>query len=295
MFPFAGGLGLVLMIVGAGVAVWLARRSPTPSVTEEGRRLVADVPVTPQTRALLVRWRQRATFARRSFAVPAAVGAAAAGLVLRQELAVGVGAHPAWSDPLLAGMVAAFLGAIVAEVHHLRPTAGGPRSAQLRPRDLAPMLPPYSRVRLGLLAVLAASSSLAAATATDVRVPWLGVSALALAALVPLIQRGIALRRQPPGPAPLRAADVAVRHLAVRSVDRAGAGAILLLAAWQLAPVYGSVTLRPLQTLLALGQVASVVVAVLWWRRSSPRRLVPAAAPPLDPGAPAATSPGDRS
>lgn len=281
------GIATVLGVLLAVVAVMvLLRRRPSPAIAEQGRQLVADVPATPATVALLERWRDRAHRWRQVVAVPAVVGSIVGNLVLRQSVDVGVGAHPAWADPLLTGLVGAFLGAIAAEAHHLRTRSSGPRTVDLTPRDVRAYLPHPDRRRLVALGIAAAVATLGALVLVDGHVPTLGLLALALAVVVPVTQHGIVTRARPALAPDLRRADDAVRRLAVRSVDEAGAGAMILLVAWQLAPVYTAVDAPTgVETAMGVAQLASLVLAVVWWRRSHPRRLLPDVAAALGPPA----------
>lgn len=266
-------LGMLLLLL---VGVLVVRRRPVSAIAETGRQLVAGVPPTPAAVALLERWRNRARRWRSTLAVPTVLCTLGASVVLRGSIDVGIGAHPAWADPLLTGLLSVFLGAIAAELHHLRHRTEGPRVADLTPRDVSTHLPPGARRRLVGLAVVASIATLLAGTVGERRLPVLGVLALIVVVLVPVVQRGIVVRGRPAVTADLRIADDAVRTLAVRSVDEAGAGAVLLLAAWQLASTYAAVE-APLAVtvLLVVGQFAAVVSAVVWWRRSSPQRLLP--------------------
>jgi hypothetical protein len=275
MLAAFGFASVVLVVVGLAV-VLSAHRRRDGTIAQLGTCSVADVPTTSSAIALLERWRDRAVRWRASVAVPAVLGSVAGNLLLRRSIDVGVGGHPAWADPLLTGLLGAFVGAIVAEAHHLRRRSGGARTVVLVPRDLAAYLPAGSRARLGRLTAAAVTTAVATLVLTDGHVPALGVLALGLLALVPVAQRGIISRARPAVAPDLRTADDAVRRLAVRSVDEAGAGAALLLIAWQLAPVYSSATVpRPIAAVLAVIQLAALVVAVVWWRRSNPDRLLP--------------------
>jgi hypothetical protein len=276
-------LGLVVSALSALLVVFLIRRHPIGAGAVTGRRLVADVPATPVTIALLERWRDRASRWRSTLAVPVVVATIATSIAVRQSLDVGIGAHPAWADPLLTGMLSVFLGAIAAELHHLRHRPTGPRVVERLPRDVAAHLPLGARRRRLALALLAGVASVLSITVGDGRVPWPGMLALAITGAVPLVQRGIVGRSRPALDADLRAADDAVRTLAVRSVDEAGAGAAVLLAAWQLAPAYTSVDVStPVAAAMIVAQVAALVLAILWWRRSNPRRLLPDVPAALD-------------
>lgn len=265
-------LAVVLLI---GLPVFLGRRYPVGAIAAIGSGLTHGVPPTTDAVALLTRWRDRAARWRSMSALPVVLGTVVASIALRGELGVGVGAHPAWSDPLLTGFLSVFLGAIAAELHHLRTRARGPRAVELRPRDVEDYLPVAAhRRRLVLVALAVVAVALTATVAASF--PATGALALVIAALVPAVQRGIVGRARPAMADDLRAADDAVRRLAVRSVDEAGAGAVLLLTAWQLAPVYAAVDVPPVVTIaMVVGQVGALVVAVVWWRRSNPKRLLP--------------------
>lgn len=278
------GFGLLALLgLSALLLAFSHRRHPIGAGAVTGRQLVADVPATPMTIALLERWRDRASRWRSTLAVPVVFTTIATSIAVRRSLDIGIGAHPAWADPLLMGMLSVFLGAIAAELHHLRHRPTGPRVVELVPRDVAAHLPVGARRRLVALALLAGVASALSITVGEGRVPWLGMLALAISGAVPLVQRGIVGRSRPALDADLRAADDAVRTLAVRSVDEAGAGAAVLLAAWQLAPTYTTVDV-PLRVAgaMVMAQVAALVLAILLWRRSNPRRLLPDVPAALD-------------
>lgn len=266
----AAGLTAVVLVVAYRV------RRPASAPTDIREHILADVPSTAAAVALLERWRERTARWRATLAVPAVLATFGASLVVRQSLDVGIGAHPAWADPLLTGFLSVFVATIAAELHHLRRRPTGPRTAQLAPREVADYLPDGARTRQGVLAVLAVLATVLAVTLGGQRVPTLGLIALAALALVPAIQARIVIRSRPAVSTDLLAADDAVRRLAVRSVDLAGAGAALLLTAWQLAPTYSSIDLPgPLAVVLAAGQLVALAIAILWWRQSNPRRLLP--------------------
>lgn len=272
------GTALVVWLI-TGVLVTLAvggqPRSPG-SVSKPG-----PLPDDDLALGLLQRWRERAARWRSAAVVPAMVAAAAAGLLLRQSVGVGVGGpHPPWADPVLAGMLAALLGAIGAELHHLGPSGGGVRIADLTPRDAAPLRPEGARTRQVLLASAAAGVSAIAAVLPEVGVPWLGLAALLAAAGLPFAQRGIALRARPALPERLRLADHTVRQLAIHSIDHAGAGLVLLLTAWQAPAIYTHLDLAgPFALPLTVAQIAAFVVSFRWWRHSHPDRLTNQLAP----------------
>lgn len=284
-------VGATLVAIGLVVAV-AVRRRPAGALADIGADLVAGVVPTPATVALLTRWRDRAARWRTAAALPVVLATIGASVAVRNELRIGVGDHPAWFDPLLMGVLSVFVGAILAELHHLRPRRTGVRAAHLTPRETVDHLPPRARTRSVVLAVLALVATVLAVTVGGQRVPLLGLLALLVAGLVPVVQRGIVGRARPTVAATLLAADDAVRRLAVRSVDEAGAGVVLLLTAWQLAPTYSAATVAtPVVLAMIVSVLASLGFAIVWWRRSDPRRLLPDVPRALDAGAVATATP----
>lgn len=267
-------VGAVLIAAVILVVVFVQRR-PAGSIAQIGSALVADVPASMTSVVSLTRWRDRAHLWRTSLGVPAVMGAIVAGLVVRQEVTFGFGGGPMWMDPVLAGLLAAFCGGMAAELHHLKRPTPGPRVAELRPRDVAENLPAGARPRLWILAGGAVAASAIAIVIGGWHVPLPGLLALLLAGALPLAQRRIMERARPAVPADLRAADDAVRRLAVVSVDAAGAGSMLLLIGWQLMRVHPVVAGTAGEFLLSIGQLAALIVAIVWWRGSNPKRLLP--------------------
>ncbi len=277
-------VGAMALLAIPLVLVWLLRRRPSGTIAATGRGILDGVPRTPSTITLIERWRDRAARWRSVVALPVVLATIVASLAIRGSVDVGLGAQPAWSDPLLTGLLSVFVAAIAAELHHLRRRSEGPRVVDLVPRTVGGYLPEGSRRRLGLLGAYALFACTLAFAVAGTMVPWLGLLALSTVCTVPLVQRGIVGRGRPALDSDLRLADDAVRMLAVRSVDEAGAGAALLLSAWQLAPAAAAVSApTAIEVGLALVQVASLVVAIAWWRRSNPRRLLPDVAAALQP------------
>jgi hypothetical protein len=128
------GLAVATVLVAIGLVVAVSvRRRPAGRLAVVGDTLVAGVVATPATVALLTRWRDRAARWRTTAALPVVLATIAASVAIRQQVNVGIGDHPAWSDPLLMGLLSVFVGAILAERHHLRPHGGtGVRDAAPR-------------------------------------------------------------------------------------------------------------------------------------------------------------------
>jgi hypothetical protein len=283
-------LAVALVLV---VAWSLWRRGTAPLGPPAGAVMAAlDVPDTAATRELLGRWRDRARRWRTVAAVPAVALAVVGSVRVRGRLDIGlvdtVGTAPLWTDPLLMGLLAITLGGLAAELHHLRRVPAGPRSADLRPRDVGTLRRRRSRVRRGCLVVL-----LGAAVVGHVALVVPGhapgsVGSLVVAAAVLLlaeaVERRIAVRPREALPSELTVADDAVRRAAVRSVDDTASSAVLLLLGWA---SLGMASLLPeTQPYAAVAVVASLTVLglSLWWAwRSAPGRLLPAGGHPRQP------------
>lgn len=260
------GAFLVVPLLIAGVLALVVLLSPrgapqhAPDSAEPGVRLQR-------------RWHARVWWWRAVSGVVAATGAIVLGMAVNLEFHVGVGVEPVWSNPLITGLAGSFGGAIAAELHHLRPRGTRRRTASLQPRDPRSYAPPANRGRLvGVAAVAVVVAALSLTSAQVDGVPWPTVVALAVVGVAAAVQRVVVLRPRPALPPALHDADDLVRRAAVSSLGYAGAGVGLLLALVQgarflerevgAAPVTGAVTL------------AGFVLALVWWRRSSPHRLL---------------------
>ena len=282
----AASLVVLLLLAVVGIVVLLRtraphRRGPVPASTLAH----VDVPDTPATRELLGRWRDRARRWRRVAMWPLLTFSIVASVRATGEVQFGLvntaGVAPLWADPLVVGLLAVALGALAAELHHLRRRPDGPRSADLTPRDVGRLRRPRSRVRrvvLGLLLVASAVLHLFAADGQAGSPPALAVAAAVLLA-GEVVERRIALRPRPALSADLVTADDAVRRAAVRSVDDAVSGAALLLLGWATLGLSGSAPPGALADgLTAIGSLGALGSAVWWAIRSAPRRLLPTAA-----------------
>ena len=274
-----GGLAVLAVLVCVAALVW--RRSARPAEATIPQLAGLGVPASDDTRALVTRWRDRSARWRLYAALPAIAAATAAGLVTRDTVVLGIGTGPVWTNPLLMGLLAAFVGAIGAELHHLRRRPAGPRTASLTPRSVSDHLDVRARTRLAVVAVLAG-----AVTALDLvhpdtaRVPVAGLLAVGTAGTIPPIQQAIVTRPRPALPEPLERADDAVRGLAIRSIDAAGAGLVLLLAVMQTATLLDTAvtTAAGGQLLFGLATLTGALIAVVWWWQAGPSALVAAAA-----------------
>lgn len=272
-------LGLLLVVV-AVVGIALEHRR------DAVRRLT---PGDGPTDRLLAAWLGRARRWRTVGGVTAAFAASLLSLTSRNAVTIGIGWGRPWHDPLLVGLLASFAGAIGAELHRLRHPSTGTRTASITPREpgrYAPYSPPARRGTLIGLAVvtIVAGTVVALAPGTSV-IPWPGyaLAALAVLAAARAMQRVIALRGRPALPDNLQAADDLVRRLAITSIDTASAGIALLLVAWQVSDVLDAAwpdAPGPADVAIGLALIAALVVAVVWWWRGAPHRLLARHRPP---------------
>lgn len=279
-----GGLAVLALLLPMAALAW--RRSTRPAQVTDAQLAGLDVPPTDDGRALVTRWRDRSGRWRWNAALPAIAAATATGIADQSGVVLGLGGGPVWTNPLLMGLLAAFVGAIAAELHHLRrrpagPRPTGPRTAGLAPRSVNDHLSARARTRLAVVAVLAGTvSALDLLQADTAAVPAAGLIAIGSAGIVPPIQRAIVTRPRPALPEPLERADDAVRGLAIRSIDAAGAGLVLLLSLMQSTVLLDTAVATPAggQLLTGLVTLAGALIALAWWWRAGPAALIAGAA-----------------
>jgi hypothetical protein len=283
-------LGLIVVVVLAASVLWAARRSgrgrgvPDPAVAR-----ATGVPDTPAARALLGRWRDRARRWRTTAALPLVIVAVVGGLAMEGQVGYAlldtVGGAPLWTDVLVVGLLGATVGAFGAELHQARRRPEGPRSADLTPREVGGLRHTASaRRRLVLvLAALAAVGGHGAVVAVGAAsgVPWSVVGALVVLGASEVVERRIAARPRPVLPSDLAAADDAIRRVGVRSVDEAASGAAVILVGWASLGVLGVAPGggRLLDPAVVVVPITCIALAVRWWWRSAPHRLLDEAAP----------------
>jgi hypothetical protein len=179
------------------------------------------------------------------------------GLVLAFGFALESGAA-ASADPValmvLMGFSGYLLGAIVAELHHLRRSRHGARTASLTPRSLRDYMGARQRWFLRCLALLALALGVVGigvqATTSDTyeQVPggprilvqqaetfWISLVVLAVVAttvwvVIELAQRAIVERPRPALPDDLAEADDAIRRASLSTVALGGSGLVALIA-----------------------------------------------------------------
>lgn len=291
---------LVVLLVAAW-ALW--RRGTGPLGPAQPDALMPlGVPDTAATRELLGRWRDRSRRWRSVVTFPAVLFSVVGSLRQRGQLDIGlvntVGVAPLWTDPLVVGLLALTLGGLAAELHHLRRVPAGPRSAELRPREVSRLRRTHSRVRrAALVGLIVASASGHVALVVPGRAegsPSSLLLAVAVLCLAEVVERRIAVRPRGVLPDALLAADDAIRRAAVRSVDDTASAATLLLVGWASLGVLGVAPDGALYDALAVFGSVTVLALSLWWAwRSSPERLLPGG--PGDSGAGGSSGPGGAS
>jgi hypothetical protein len=159
----------------------------------------------------------------------------------RVSLAFGPGLHPIYADLLVMGFGGYMLGALAAELHHLRGRTTGVRTASLSPRDPSHYVPARQQLRLRMVASgsLTAVIGYCALHAVEYRGRQFSAAVVAYGAITAITwiviesaERAVVRRAKPALPDDLAAGDDAIRAAAAQTLATGGAGFILLLTAW---------------------------------------------------------------
>jgi hypothetical protein len=234
-----GGLALVVLAL-------LLRQ--LAGVDRDAPGIAAALATEPEQRRLLTRWLLRARWARW-------VGGFCG--VLAWLLATNGKA-----DVLLFGTAGIALGAVAAELHHLR-RARGPRTARLEVRTVDDYLMPYDAGQMTLIAIIAIVIAVATVwSATSRTATWWAVAAVAVLGLCRLAQWRVATRARPALSPSLTRADDLVRELAIgRGLARPATFLALALIA------HAGFALRPAISVFGgiIGIVAWCYAYTLWF------------------------------
>jgi len=209
------------------------------------QHLAAD----PQQQRLLQRWLERARWAR-------FVGGFA-GLV---AWFVGTMAR---GDILVLGTGGIAIGAVLAEVHHIRRTSG-PRTARVEVRRVSDyLLARDARWMIGVGAVAVVAAATGVWSADTRAATWWGLGACAVLGFARLAQQRVATRARPAVSENLTRADDLARELAIgRGLARPATFFALALVArscFAMKPTIGDVA-------NVLGAAAWITAFVLWWQ-----------------------------
>jgi hypothetical protein len=228
------GLSLVLRLAGVD--------SDAPAIAQH---LAAD----PQQQRLLQRWLERARWAR-------FVGGLAGLLVwLLATMANG--------DVLMFGTGGIAIGAVLAEMHHIR-RANGPRSARIQARQVSDyLLDRDARWMIGVGTVALITATIGVWSPDTRASTWWGLGACAALGLSRVAQQRVATRARPAVSQNLTRADDLARELAIgRGLARPStifALALVARSCFELEPMIGAAA-------PTLGVAAWITAFVLWWQ-----------------------------
>lgn len=187
------------------------------------------------------------------------------------SLGVGPGLRPIYTDLLVMGFGGYMLGAIAAELHHLRGRTSGVRTASLSPRETSHYVPARQRLRLRLVA----SVSLAAVIgycfihvveyrtrAFSMSVVVYGVVTAIVWIVIESAEHSVVRRARPALPADLAVGDDAIRAAAAQTLATGGAGFVLLLTAWTSDTVANNLDSTRWASIYSVVAIVSVIWAV---------------------------------
>jgi len=218
-------------------------------VDSEAPAIAQHLASEPQQQRLLQRWLERARWAR-------FVGGFA-GLLL-------------WffgtmlnGDILVWGTGGIAIGAVLAEMHHIRRTSG-PRTARVEARRVGDYLPERdARWMIGVGAVAVVAAATGVWTADTRAATWWALGACAALGLARLAQHRVATRARPAVTKALTRADDLARELAIgRGLARPAtffALALVARACFALEPMIGDLS-------QVLGVAAWIIAFILWWQ-----------------------------
>jgi hypothetical protein len=197
----AGRIAAVVAFGGLAIFVLVVLLRHLAGVDDEADDIAAGLAADPEQQRLLARWLQRARWARW-------VGGFC-GLLAWILATNGKG------DVLVLGTAGIALGAVAAELHHLR-RARGPRTARLEVRSVDDYLLPYDAGQMTLVALIALVMTVATVWSARSRpATWWALAALVVLGLARLAQWRVATRGRPALSPNLTRADDLVRELAI--------------------------------------------------------------------------------
>jgi hypothetical protein len=244
----AGRIAVVVVFGALAACVMVVLLRHLAGIDHEASDIAAGLAAEPEQRRLLTRWLQRARWTRW-------IGGFCG--VLAWLLATN-----AKADVLLFGTAGIALGAVAAELHHLR-RARGPRTARLEVRTVGDYLMPYDARQMIRVAVVALVLAVAAMWSSHTRsATWWALAAIVVLGLCRLAQWRVATRARPALSPSLTRADDFVRELAVsRGLARPATFLALALIA------RAGFAMRPSIDVLGtiIGFAAWCYAYTLWW------------------------------
>ena len=262
-FVLVGGLVLYRFVVRAYL--------PVVGTDLDAFQAIYGAPATESARRLYSAYLSRA---RRYRSTWSAVGWGAAIFLATQFRPAGItfgpGKHPVYADLLFMGFGGYLLGAIAAELHHLRGRATGVRTASLEPRRAARDLPAHEQMQLRIVAIAAVVASVGycivhATSAEPEPFSWAvvvyGASVVLVLLVVEVAARAVVHRARPALPEDVARGDDAIRSAAAQTLVTGGSGFVLLVLSWSASGASG--TLRGgWQSVYAALAVAALIGAV---------------------------------
>jgi hypothetical protein len=244
----AGRIVAVALFGALAVFVLVVLLRHLAGIDNEATDIGAGLATDPEQQRLLARWLQRARWARW-------VGGFC-GLLAWMLATNGKG------DVLAFGTAGIALGAVAAELHHLR-RACGPRTARLDVRTIDDYLPRFDAHQMLGVAIATSVVGLTGVWSADTRTAaWWAIAAVAVLGLCRLAQRRVATRARPALSPSLTRADDLVRELAIsRGLGRPAtylAVAFLARALFALRPTLGGYG-------AFLGVLAWCYAVNIWW------------------------------
>ncbi len=239
---------LVALLTGV-VLVVLSLVLQLAGVDGEAPAIAQHLAADPQQQRLLQRWLERARWAR-------FVGGFA-GLI---AWFFGTMAH---GDILVFGTGGIAIGAVLAEMHHIRRTSG-PRTARVEVRRLSDYLHERdARWMIGVVVVAVVAGATGLWSADTRAATWWGLGSCVALGFARLAQQRVATRARPAVSENLTRADDLARELAIgRGLARPATFFALALVArscFALEPTIGDVA-------RVLGVAAWITAFVLWWQ-----------------------------
>jgi hypothetical protein len=215
---------------------------PVDEVDIELFARIWKAPLTDATRRLYGAYLSRARRYRTTCSVIGWVSAIVLTYALGgTQIGIGFGSHPVYSDLLVMGFGGYLLGALVAELHHLRRRGAGPRVASLSVRSLDTYVARRDQtfLRIAILWQSAAAIAYVAIRALtgseapfDAAIVAYGLIVVGVWGLVEHAERAVVTRSRPAMSEDLAAGDDAIRAASINTLVLGGSGLVLLLGGW---------------------------------------------------------------
>jgi hypothetical protein len=276
-------LPLVGLVVGAVLIHAVAKAfAPVDDRDVAALHQLSGVTPTASTRRLFAAYLSRSRRYRTGWSVVVWMSALVlAGGLGAHTIGLGTAAHPAYGDLLLTGFGGYLLGAMVAELHHLRPPRAAVRMASLSPRKVSDYASKSQRWLLratvivtGVVLIVGLGAhrygSDAGRRGFPIAAVGFSVAAVVVWLVVERTQRAIVERARPAMPDDLARGDDAIRRTSVETLSIGGAGLVAFLTTWVITSLERAgvpSVVHAVATFLVIGLFAFGVAAALRSRR----------------------------